>query len=173
MRPLLLGDVDLHLSGEGRHERLWDVLGAHPGDDGTVFAVWAPNAREVRVSGDFNGWDGQTDPMLPRGRTGVWETVVATAAPGHRYKFEILGPDDRWRLKADPMALHTENPPATASVVYSSDYEWSDAAWLADRQGWRAHERPMSVDEVHLGSWRGWRSYRAPADEIVAALSAG
>ena len=168
---LRLGEVDLHLIGEGRHERLWDVLGAHAGKDGTVFAVWAPHAREVRVSGDFNDWDGSADPMRPHVTAGVWETTVAEARPGHRYKFEILGADGVWRLKADPMAFHTENPPATASVVYSSEYEWGDSAWLADRQGWHAHERPMSVYEVHLGSWRGWRSYRQLADELTAYLT--
>ncbi|HEU4541243.1 MAG TPA: 1,4-alpha-glucan branching protein GlgB [Jiangellaceae bacterium] len=166
-----LGEVDLHLIGEGRHERLWDVLGAHPGEGGTAFAVWAPNAREVRVSGDFNGWDGPADPMQPHGATGVWETVIATAAPGHRYKFEIRGPDDVWHLKADPMAFQTESPPATASVVYSSSYEWGDDAWLADRLTWHAYERPMSVYEVHLGSWRGWRSYRQLADELTAYVA--
>jgi 1,4-alpha-glucan branching enzyme len=166
-----LGEIDLHLIGEGRHERLWDILGAHPGKDGTVFAVWAPNAREVRVAGDFNDWNGTADPMRPHVNSGVWETTVTEARPGHRYKFEIQGQDGVWRLKADPMAFHTENPPATASVVYSSGYEWGDAAWLAGRQGWHAHERPMSVYEVHLGSWRGWRSYRQLADELTAYLT--
>jgi 1,4-alpha-glucan branching enzyme len=163
--------VDLHLIGEGRHERLWDVLGAHPGKDGTVFTVWAPNARDVRVSGDFNDWNGSADPMRPHVNTGVWETTVAEAGPGHRYKFEIQGQDGVWRLKADPMAFHTEDPPATASVVYSSGYAWGDGAWLAGRQGWHAHERPMSVYEIHLGSWRGWRSYRQLADELTAYLT--
>ncbi|HEX6231996.1 MAG TPA: 1,4-alpha-glucan branching protein GlgB [Jiangellaceae bacterium] len=163
---MLLGEVDLHLIGEGRHERLWDVLGAHPDEEGTLFAVWAPNAQAVRVAGDFNDWDGQANPLRPHGSTGVWETVVTTAAPGHRYKYEILGRDDVWRLKADPMAFRTEHPPATASVVYASDYEWGDDAWLADRLTWHAHERPMSVYEVHLGSWRGGRSYRQLADEL-------
>ncbi len=146
------------------------MLGAHPVEGGTVFSVWAPNAREVRVAGDFNGWDGQANPLQPHGTTGVWEAYVAGATAGHRYKFEILGRDNRWRLKADPMAFRSENPPATASVVYSSDYQWGDDEWMAGRQGWQAHERAMSVYEMHLGSWRAWPSYRQLADDLTEYL---
>jgi 1,4-alpha-glucan branching enzyme len=167
----IIGDVDLHLVGEGRHERLWDVLGAHPRNRGVSFAVWAPNARDVRVAGDFNDWTGEASPMRQHGNTGVWEAFVPAAQTGQRYKFEILGPDDVWRLKADPMALCAEPPPATASVVYESGYRWGDDAWMADRLQWRAHERPMSVYEVHLGSWRSGRSYRDLADELVGYVT--
>ncbi len=166
-RTALLGDIDLHLIGEGRHERLWDVLGAHPRKGGVSFAVWAPNAREVRVAGDFNDWSSESTPMRPHGSTGVWEVFVPKAMPGQRYKFEIRGPDDVWRLKADPMAFRTEHPPATASVIDESTYEWGDDAWMAARSQWRAHDRPMAVYEVHVGSWRSGRSYRQLAEELA------
>ncbi|MGH9113859.1 MAG: GlgB N-terminal domain-containing protein, partial [Acidimicrobiales bacterium] len=102
-----LGELDVHLVGEGRHERLWTVLGAHPrhhqGVDGTAFAVWAPAARSVRVVGDWNGWDGRAHPMRLLGVSGVWEIFVPEAQPGHRYKYEVLGADGSLRLKADPL----------------------------------------------------------------------
>ena len=170
-RPALLGEIDLHLIGEGRHERLWDMLGAHPRDGGVAFAVWAPNARDVRVAGDFNDWSGEASPMQPHGSTGVWELFVPNARAGQRYKFEVLGRDDVWRLKADPMAFRTEPPPATASIVDESHYEWSDDAWMANRLQWHAYDRPMSVYEVHLGSWRSGRSYRELADELAAYVT--
>jgi 1,4-alpha-glucan branching enzyme len=170
-RPALLGDIDLHLIGEGRHERLWDVLGAHPRKSGVAFAVWAPNARDVRVAGDFNDWSGEAGPMRPHGSTGVWELFVPNAQVGQRYKFEILGPDDVWRLKADPMAFRAEPPPATASIIHESRYEWGDDAWLAARMQWHVHDRPMSVYEVHLGSWRSGRSYRELADELATYVT--
>ena len=120
-----LGEVDLHLIAEGRHEQLWQVLGAHVSDDanGTAFAVWAPNARGVRVIGDFNHWDGRAYPMRSLGASGVWELFVPEAGPGTRYKYDICGPDGSWHSKADPMAALAEKPPATASVVYDSGYE--------------------------------------------------
>ncbi|WP_067169306.1 1,4-alpha-glucan branching protein GlgB [Microtetraspora niveoalba] len=167
-----LGEVDLHLIGEGRHERLWEVLGArvlrHEDTDGTAFAVWAPNALGVRVIGDFNHWDGAGHPMRSLGRSGVWELFIPEVGPGTRYKFAILGVDGVWREKADPMARRTEVPPATASIVERSDYEWRDEAWLAERAGQTAVTGPMSVYEVHLGSWRPGLSYRDLASELVA-----
>ncbi|MFC7550594.1 1,4-alpha-glucan branching protein GlgB [Plantactinospora sp. GCM10030261] len=170
--PPSLGDLDLHLISEGRHERLWEVLGARVrtiGDTaGVSFAVWAPNAREVRVVGDFTGW-GPHDgwPMRSLGGSGVWEVFVPAAAAGHRYKFRLLGPDGAWREKADPLARCTETPPATASVVHSSRYEWSDGEWMARRGRRPVHEAPMSVYEVHLGSWRPGLSYRELADQLT------
>jgi 1,4-alpha-glucan branching enzyme len=169
--PPTLGEVDLHLVGEGRHERLWTVLGAHPrelGDGGVSFAVWAPAARGVRVVGDFTGW-GPHDgwPMRSLGGSGVWEIFVPGATSGQRYKFRILGGDGRWREKADPLAAHTEVPPATASVVYESRYDWSDADWLSRRAERQPHQEPMSVYEVHLGSWRPGLSYRQLADQLT------
>ena len=110
-----LGELDLHLIGEGRHEHLWKVLGAQAKDEGVAFAVWAPGARGVQVIGDFAGW-GPFDgwPMRSLGSSGVWELFVPTARPGTKYKFKILGQDGQWREKADPMAQHTEVPQAVA-----------------------------------------------------------
>jgi len=171
--PSFLGEVDLHLIGEGRHERLWDVLGAHVRTAGEVtgvaFAVWAPNARGVRVVGDFNHWNGEGHEMRPLGTSGVWELFVPGAGDGTHYKFEIHGADGSWKLRADPMAFRSEAPPATASVVFTSAYAWDDRDWMTARaRGGSAHNRPMSVYEVHLGSWRRGRSYRELADELTA-----
>ena len=171
--PSFLGEVDLHLIGEGRHERLWDVLGAHVRTAGEVtgvaFAVWAPNARGVRVVGDFNHWNGEGHEMRPLGTSGVWELFVPGAGDGTHYKFEIHGADGSWKLRADPMAFRSEAPPATASVVFTSAYAWDDGDWMTARaRGGSAHDRPMSVYEVHLGSWRRGRSYRELADELTA-----
>ena len=125
-----VGSVDLHLIGEGRHEELWNVLGAHVHRwdgplgpvSGTSFAVWAPNAQAVRVVGDHNHWNGRTEGMRSLGSSGVWEIFLPGVGAGSRYKFEILGADGQWRQKADPMAQATEVPPATASVVTESSY---------------------------------------------------
>ena len=170
-----LGEMDLHLIAEGRHERLWDVLGAHvrsyetPGGtvSGTSFAVWAPNARGVRVAGDFNWWDGVALPMRAMGLTGVWELFVPGVGAGAHYKLQVLGSDNRWRDKADPFAFSTETPPAWASVVFASTYDWQDGEWLAAREHTRWGSAPMSVYEVHLASWRQGRSYLELADELV------
>jgi 1,4-alpha-glucan branching enzyme len=152
-----LGDVDLHLSGEGRHDRLWTVLGAHArvheGIDGTAFAVWAPGARAVRVVGDWNGWDGRVNPLRTLGASGVWELFVPEAAPGDRYKFEVVGADGQTRLRADPLAEATEVPPANASVIFRSNHEWRDDAWMARRAESRPWDERMATYEVHLGSW--------------------
>ena len=172
----VLGDVDLHLIGEGRHQRLWEVLGAnvrtHEGVGGVHFAVWAPNAASVRVVGDWNGWDGRVHPMCRRSE--VWELFVPLIGPGARYKFEVLGADGPLVLKADPLARQAELPPATASVVADpAPFAWGDQAWLERRDAGPFDER-MSVYEVHLGSWRrnpleGNRSltYRELAIELV------
>ncbi|HEX3490059.1 MAG TPA: 1,4-alpha-glucan branching protein GlgB [Streptosporangiaceae bacterium] len=163
-----LGEMDLYLIAEGRHEELWRVLGAHVrGQAGTAFAVWAPNARGVRVIGDFNHWDGRAYPMRSLGSSGIWELLIPGIGAGERYKFEICGPDGTWRAKADPMAARTEKPPATASVVFESDYEWGDGEWLADRAGRDVLTSPMSIYEVHLGSWRPGLSYQELADQLT------
>jgi 1,4-alpha-glucan branching enzyme len=174
-----LGELDLHLIGEGRHEELWEVLGAHTRTyrsafgpvNGTAFAVWAPNARGVRVIGDFNHWDGRAHPMRSLGSSGVWELFVPDVGDGTNYKFEILGADQVWRRKADPMAQYAERPPATASKVFTSGYEWEDADWLTRRKSHDALRSPMSVYEVHLGSWRAHLGYRELADELVDYVS--
>jgi 1,4-alpha-glucan branching enzyme len=165
----LIGQLDLHLIGEGRHERLWAVLGAHVRDDGVGFALWAPNAHEVRVIGDFAGW-GPYDGVPMRRHGDVWEALVPAAAPGHRYKYRVHGADGAWRDKADPMAQQAELPPATASVVHHSTYRWGDADWLANRRS-DQHAAPMSIYEVHLGSWRPGLSYAGLADQLVDYVS--
>jgi 1,4-alpha-glucan branching enzyme len=170
-----LGELDLHLIGEGRHEELWKVLGAHTRTyrsafgpvEGTSFAVWAPNARGVRVIGDFNHWDGRAHPMRSLGVSGVWELFVPGVGDGTDYKFEILGADDVWRRKADPMAQYAERPPATASRVFTSRYTWGDDEWMTRRKSYDPLRSPMSVYEVHLGSWRSEPGYRELATELV------
>jgi 1,4-alpha-glucan branching enzyme len=194
-----LGEVDLHLIGEGRHEELWRVLGAHvrefssdapqpsaagaalaagaAGDHpfrkefdrvtGTSFAVWAPNARGLRVIGDFNFWDGHAHPMRSLGGSGIWEIFIPGVDEGARYKFDICGPDGSWRRKADPMAALAEPPPGTASVVCRSRHQWGDAGWLAARDGRDPLRQPMSVYEVHLGSWRPGLGYAELADQLT------
>jgi 1,4-alpha-glucan branching enzyme len=168
-----LGDLDLHLIGEGRHETLWTVLGARlrPDLGGTSFAVWAPNARGVRVVGDFNHWDGRAHPMRSLGVSGVWELLIPGVGPGARYKFEICGPDGSWHTKADPMATAAECPPATASVVYESGYDWGDADWLARRASQELLASPMSIYEVHLGSWRPGLSYTELAEQLTGYVT--
>ena len=171
-----VGEVDLHLIREGRHEQLWKVLGAHVRHydalSGVSFAVWAPNARAVRVVGDLNGWDGTQHAMRSLGSTGVWELFVPGIGVGSAYKFEILTADGQWVMKADPMARRAEVPPATASVVTESEYTWSDDEWLADRANGSVHDRPMSTYELHLGSWRPGLGYREAADELVDYVGA-
>ncbi|MBO0803540.1 MAG: 1,4-alpha-glucan branching protein GlgB [Nocardiopsaceae bacterium] len=162
-----LGELDLHLIAEGRHEQLWRALGARATETGTSFAVWAPNARGVRLIGDFNFWDGRGHPMRSLGGAGVWELFVPGIGSGARYKYSICGPDGVWREKADPMALLAEVPPATASVVYASRYEWGDAEWMTERAGRQPATSPMSVYEVHLGSWKPGLSYRQLAAELA------
>jgi len=159
----------VQLIAEGRHERLWTVLGANAIDEGGVaFAVWAPTAQGVRVVGDFSGW-GPHDgwPMRSMGASGVWELFVPDAYPGQRYKFRILGRDGVWREKIDPLAKATETPPMTASVIHSSSFKWNDADWCkhrGDMDPWRA---PMSIYEVHLGSWRPGLSYVELAEQLT------
>ncbi len=168
-------ELDRHLIREGRHEELWTVLGAqvrtYPSTlgevHGTSFAVWAPNARAVRVVGDFNYWQGATHAMRSLGDSGVWELFVPGITAGARYKFEILTHDGTWRQKADPMARGTEVPPATASVVVESTYTWGDDEWMAARAATDPHNGPLSVYEVHLGSWRQGLSYRELAHQLT------
>jgi 1,4-alpha-glucan branching enzyme len=167
-----VGELDLHLIGEGRHERLWTVLGAHPHPGGVAFAVWAPSALGVRVVGDFTGWGAHDGwPMRSLGASGVWELYVPGAQQGDRYKFRILGADEQWRDKADPLAQHTETPPATASVVYGSRYDWHDADWLRRRASSQPFKEPISAYEVHLGSWRPGLSYVDLAEQLTGYVS--
>ena len=171
-----LGDVDIHLIAEGRHERLWHVLGAHPatvgGEEGVAFAVWAPNATAVRVAGDHNGWSGESHAMRSMGSSGVWELFVPDLPIGTRYKFQIRTRSGEWIFKADPMAQWAETPPATASVVTASSYNWSDGAWMTHRAATHAVAQPLSVYEVHIGSWRGGLGYREIAEPLIAHVTA-
>jgi 1,4-alpha-glucan branching enzyme len=153
-----LGELDLHLIGEGRHCELWRRLGARvidqQGVSGTAFAVWAPNARGVRVVSDAGYWDDRLHPMRSLGGSGVWELFLPGVRAGCRYKFQVTTPDGRRVMKADPLARAAEIPPATASLVEVSRHAWSDQDWIAARGGADVSCRPMSVYEVHLGSWR-------------------
>jgi 1,4-alpha-glucan branching enzyme len=164
----VLGEMDEYLLGEGTHRRLWQVLGAHliahEGAAGVHFAVWAPNAERVSVVGNFNIWDGRRHPMRRRGPTGVWETFIPGLTEGETYKYEIRGPGGRLLpLKADPVGFGSEHPPANASVVRKIGGEWGDAQWMAERHARQTIDAPVSVYEVHLGSWK-----RAPGDRMLS-----
>ncbi len=153
-----LGPTDIHLLAEGRDRFLYRHLGAHPrrhqGVDGTAFAVWAPNATGVRVVGDFSGWDASWLPMRNLGSSGFWELFIPGVGAGALYKFWVFHPDGGAVYKADPCGQAMEVPPRTASVVASSNFSWSDQGWLQSRAAADPLERPISVYEVHLGSWR-------------------
>ncbi|MEV8530926.1 1,4-alpha-glucan branching enzyme [Streptomyces sp. NPDC051211] len=167
-----LGELDLHLIGEGRHEQLWTALGAapmeHQGVAGTRFTVWAPNAQGVRVTGDFSCWDPVGHPMRSLGGSGVWELFLPGIGAGALYKYDIARPDGSHTLRADPMARQAEVPPATASVVTESSYVWQDAEWMAKRGDLPPHRAPFSVYEVHLASWRPGLTYRQLAEQLPA-----
>jgi 1,4-alpha-glucan branching enzyme len=168
-----LGELDLYLIGEGRHEQLWKALGAQVKRDeagallGTAFSVWAPNAQAVSLIGDHNFWDRNTHQMYRNGTSGIWETFVADISAGTKYKFAVCGVDGRWVDHADPMARATEIPPLTASVVEESTYSWSDSAWIQKRSQFQSWRSAVSVYEVHLGSWKLGLSYRDLAIELV------
>jgi len=172
-----LGETDLHLIREGTHERLYDVLGAHPrtheGESGVSFAVWAPNARSVRIVGDFDRWDGRLMPMRSMGAAGVWELFVPGIGSGELYKYEVLGGDGRLRLKADPLAFAMQVRPETASRVWDpSAFAWSDEKWMRERASRDAYRSPMAAYEVHLGSWvrnpdGSWLGYRQAAERLL------
>ena len=174
----LLGDVDAHLIAEGTHVQLWKVLGARcravEGVAGTSFAVWAPNARRVSVVGDFNAWDGRRHPMRKRVECGVWELFVPAVEHGARYKYEIEGASGGLLpLKSDPLARYAEVRPDAASVVWNGEPPaWSDAGWMRERAARQRTDAPISIYEVHLGSWRRDeaghpRTYRELADELL------
>ncbi len=167
-----IGEVDQYLIGEGRHWRLGAVLGAHvrtiDGIRGVGFVVWAPAARGVALVGDFNGWDDRTLPMRTLGSSGLWELFVPYAQQRDRYKFAIHGGDGSFRLHADPVAARTEVPPNNASVIFESDYQWSDQAWMSAREADTSGKpQPMSVYELHPGSWRQGLDWRALASELA------
>jgi 1,4-alpha-glucan branching enzyme len=166
----VLGEMDEYLLAEGTHRRLWQVLGAHvlvhEAVQGVHFAVWAPNAERVSVVGDFNIWDGRRHPMRRRGATGVWEIFIPGLGEGAAYKYEIRGPGGALLpLKADPVGFGSEHPPANASVVRQIAGTFGDGDWMAGRAARQGIDAPISVYEVHLGSWR-----RAPGDRMLSYL---
>jgi len=170
-----VGEIDLYLWGEGRHEQIWRVLGAHyrPHEDvlGTSFSVWAPHARAARVIGDFNDWNGVGHAMRRLGHNGVWEIFIPGLGPDNNYKFEMQAPSGDWVRRADPMARYTEVPPATASKIGQSLYEWDDTAWMTRRAEIDPHNSPMSIYEMHIGSWRPGLGYRDLADQLIDYLN--
>jgi 1,4-alpha-glucan branching enzyme len=155
----MLRDDDLFLFNEGSHYRLHEKLGAHPltvdGVEGTYFAVWAPNAKHVLVTGEFNGWDKSSHPLCPKGQSGIWEGFIPGVAKGTIYKYYIASHHRGYCVeKADPFAFYAETPPKTASIVWDFNYNWGDQAWMAKRHAHNALDAPISIYEVHLGSWR-------------------
>ena len=168
-----LGELDLYLIGEGRHEQLWKALGAQVKRDeagallGTAFSVWAPNAHAVSLIGDHNYWDRNSHQMFRVGSSGIWEIFIADISAGTKYKFAVCGIDGRWVDHADPMARATEIPPLTASVVEESTYAWNDSSWIEKRSQFQSWRSAVSVYEVHLGSWKLGLSYRELATELV------
>jgi 1,4-alpha-glucan branching enzyme len=173
-----LGELDFHLINEGRHEKLWEALGAHVLRDkdgvliGTAFSVWAPNAQAVSLIGDHNFWDKSAHPMVRQGVSGIWEIFIPEIGAGTKYKFAICGAFGHWVDHADPLARQTEIPPLTASVVNESTYSWSDHSWMRDRSNFQPWRSPVSVYEVHLGSWRLGLSYQQMASELVEYVTA-
>lgn len=156
----IIGDVDLHLFNEGTHKRLWNMLGAHPtvheGVEGTHFAVWAPNASRVSVVGDFNGWNSATHLLRSRDHSGIWEIFVPGLGEGEIYKYQLADRDGvELPQKSDPFGFGAEHPPKTASVVRQLDgYDWSDNKWIDTRHNHHNIDQPVSIYEVHLGSWK-------------------
>jgi 1,4-alpha-glucan branching enzyme len=176
----ILTDYDIHLLGEGTHYFNYEKLGAHvreiDGVRGVHFAVWAPNARRVSVVGDFNRWDGRVHPMAIRGFSGIWELFVPELGRGDLYKFEIISHiDNHLQLKADPYGFGAEVRPKSSSIVYDIDrYQWHDSKWMAARAQREWLHAPLSIYEVHLGSWRRrdaegyrWLTYRELAEELI------
>jgi 1,4-alpha-glucan branching enzyme len=181
--PPQLADFDLYLFGEGRHWHIYHILGARPhtvdGIDGILFATWAPNAARVSVVGDFNHWDGRQHPMRVRGSSGVWELFIPELQPGTLYKFEIRNRQyGSLQLKTDPYGRYFELRPNTASIVTrESDYVWNDAEWLKKRGGWDWFHQPLTIYEVHAGSWKrdpegGYLNYRELARDLVEYVKA-
>ena len=179
----LLTDEDLYLFNEGSHFQLHDKLGAHvvnqEGVSGTQFAVWAPNAAQVFVIGDFNGWNKNSDPLHPKGQSGIWEGFFPGIGQGTLYKYHVVSHVNDYRVdKTDPFSIFNEIPPKTASIVWNLDYQWRDQEWMTSRRQRNALDKPMAIYEMHVGSWRrmveqGNRSlsYRELAPQLAAARS--
>ncbi len=156
--PHLLTEQDLYLFNEGSHYRIYDKMGAHlashNGQSGTIFSVWAPNARSVSVVGGFNGWDPKTHRLEPRSSSGIWEGFILGVAQGELYKFHIESQRHGYRIdKSDPIGFWNEKPPRTASVVWELNYQWNDTEWMRNRAARDSLRAPQSIYEVHIGSW--------------------
>ena len=177
--PPLLSELDLHLFNEGNHYEIHKKLGAHVreinGVKGVNFAVWAPNAKSISVVGNFNEWDGRRHPMGKQIPSGIWELFLPELGPGEIYKFRVTDCHGQQIEKSDPFGFYSELPPRTASVVVElDDYQWTDEKWMEKRESQNGLEQPMSVYELHLGSWRheegkenGWMNYRDIAHQLV------
>lgn len=155
----LLSDSDIYLFNEGSHFRLYEKLGSHhievDGCEGVYFAVWAPEARRVSVIGDFNNWDCSRNPLCPRGNSGIWECFIPFVKRGSMYKYHIQSNHNGYRVdKGDPFAFHTEVPPKTASIIWDTEYHWGDQSWMDCRREYNSLSNPISIYEVHPGSWR-------------------
>ena len=181
----LLTEHDLYLFNEGSHIRLYRHLGAHlrtvDGTPGVNFAVWAPDAQSVSVMGTFNGWNNLSHPMQTRGQSGIWEAFIPHIQPGDTYKYHVESRFNGYKVdKADPFAFHTETPPHTGSKAWDLEYDWNDEKWMTGRPAHNSHRAPMSIYEVHLGSWRrvpedgnrwlGYREIAKPLAEYVQEL---
>lgn len=181
----LITDDDSHLFNEGSHFRLYDKLGAHvvdhAGQSGTYFAVWAPNAQQVSVIGNFNDWDKTGQPLSPKGSTGIWEGFFPGIGKGSLYKYHVLSRVSGYRVdKADPFSCFNEIPPKTASIVWDLDYQWHDQDWMAKRQQHNRLDKPIAIYEMHIGSWRrmfgqgnrslSYRELAAPLAEYLQHL---
>jgi 1,4-alpha-glucan branching enzyme len=170
-----ISDQDIYFFREGTHQRLWEVLGAHLTPEGCHFSVWAPNARDVSVIGDWNDWDGRVHPMQMRGESGVWELFVPGVKENAHYKFELHDQHGHLRVKSDPMAVYGQHGAATASLTFDlKRYRWSDGEWMQRRSQADLYHSPMSIYEVHPGSWKRnmndggrWLSYRELADDLI------
>lgn len=171
----LLTDFDIYLYKEGNHYKIYEKLGAHIVEDGVYFAVWAPDAEYVSVIGDFNSWDFNSNPLSPKQDSGIWEGFIPNVKKGNLYKYFIKSRYNNYNvLKADPVGFFFETPPKTASIVWELDYKWNDEEWMKKRKGKNNLESPISIYEVHIGSWkkRGFHflNYRDIADELVKYL---
>ena len=171
----LLTEDDLFLWNEGTHYRLYEKLGAHPDNEGTYFAVWAPGADRVSVTGDWNGWTPEVDELIPRGMSGIWEGFLPDAGHGDAYKYRIVNGSYEVS-KTDPFGFHHEIPSSTASRIWDLEYEWQDDAWMSGRDQRNSLQAPISVYEVHLGSWRRGENgrhltYRELAEQLPEYLT--
>ena len=175
----LISEQDIFLFNEGSHFRLYEKLGSHllsAGEgQGTYFAVWAPDAEQVSVIGDFNDWNKTNHPLKPRDRSGIWEGVIPEAVKGARYKYHIVSRYNDYRVdKADPFGIYNDTPPETVSIVWDLEYTWNDQSWMAKRGSHNSSDAPISIYEVHLGSWmrvaeqdNRWLTYRELADKLA------